>query len=339
MTNVREYFGHKAVKGEVGIEIEMEGHQFPLNVGTLWKGVPDGSLRGDENIEYVLNKPVARDKVEDALSILKKKLKANGTIVDNKSPRTSVHVHINVQELTFTQVVNFAVLYMIMEELMVKFCGPHREGNLFCLRVKDAEGLLNILENAIVRDAWNDVGGNIVRYASLNLGALSKYGSLEFRAMRGSDDPELILTWVNMLLHIKDMAMQYDKASDIVSNFSMMGEERWLEATMGGYANLLHHPNAELILHQGVQRIQDIAYATKRKVKGRKPRADKVVPKGYVKRKGIQWADVGAGVLQPAEVRLDAARVRQQYADMVMAAPNPVAVVDDPEDDEFEEDF
>lgn len=257
----------RQTNGEVGIEIEVEGRNLPHQLRYHWRVEGDGSLRGDESAEYVLKHPVPRDKVDKVLSYWKKVLGEAGSRIDN-SERTSVHVHINVQEMTFTQITNFALLYMIMEEALVKFCGPTREGNLFCLRAKDAEYLVNQITNIIRTGNYRYLQSNDLRYASINFVALTKYGSLEFRAMRGTDDIELISNWVSILLKLKDIALKYKRPSDIVSNFSMMGGERWMQETLGDLFPLVKCDDLDIILQDGVRCVQDIAYAdTMKKVK------------------------------------------------------------------------
>ena len=64
-----DYIGVSASKGEIGIEVEVEGRGLP-NAVTGWNVVPDGSLRG-ESAEYVLRQPVPRDKYEDTLNNLR----------------------------------------------------------------------------------------------------------------------------------------------------------------------------------------------------------------------------------------------------------------------------
>ena len=113
MNTVRELFGTNHTKGEVGLEIEMEGTNLHIDEDLgFWRGEADGSLRGDESIEYVLRKPVPRNQVAKALDELYVALREQEATID-MTHRTSVHVHINVQQLEVNEVYNFICLYLL----------------------------------------------------------------------------------------------------------------------------------------------------------------------------------------------------------------------------------
>lgn len=60
MKTVMQWFGIRedfAAKGDVGIEIEVEGKNLPKHFEKYWRVEADGSLRGEDNAEYVLEKP------------------------------------------------------------------------------------------------------------------------------------------------------------------------------------------------------------------------------------------------------------------------------------------
>lgn len=257
---------------EVGIEIEMEGRNLPVDSvvsnTASWKGTTDGSLRGESSAEYVLSKPVRRDKVSTVLKELQDYLASEKAKLI-PSDNAGVHVHINVQQLTFKQVVNFAILYFIFEDLLVKFCGTSREGNLFCLRVKDAEALLWALRQCILEGSFRKLQDNSYRYASLNFTSLSKYGSLEFRSMRSVDDFSVISTWVELLLRVKDASREYEEASDIIASASQSGFSRFFTQVFGGYSDLLHCKELDEIVLAGLRRVQDVAYTKTKPVKKR----------------------------------------------------------------------
>lgn len=249
-------------KGEVGIEIEEEGEELPREV-PYWTVTGDGSLN-ESGREYVLTKPAARKDVHDRLSLLKKAHVDSGSFVE-ESIRTGVHVHINVQGLNIIQLHNFIVTYLILEEMLVAFCGPNREGNLFCLRARDAKALVWMVRNSVKDQQFRGYADEDFRYASINLSSLFKYGSLEFRAMRGTKDFDLIEFWVELLLKIKDYAVNIRDPRDIVESFSegefhnfaikVLGEEHYRE--MGFTDN-----QVGAYLKIGVRNAQSIAFAT-----------------------------------------------------------------------------
>lgn len=260
---LRDIFGRiraQPEEREIGMEIELEGCNLPVaeNFNNYWRVAGDGSLRG-ENAEYVNTRPVARDRVGSALLYLYKRLE-HSEIVD--SGRAGIHVHINCQYMTVTQVYNFICLYLLFEDMLVDYCGESRKGNHHCLRVKDAEYLIEYLRGIIVNRDWESFHSNAIRYASINVAALHKFGSLEFRAMRSPVEQEVIETWVGILLNLKDYAIKTVNPPELLNQFSYNGVEKLLEDVFGD--NLRHLNNTEQQrqnILEAMWRVQDIAYA------------------------------------------------------------------------------
>ena len=207
---------------DVGIEIECEGENLAIVNNAIWNTVDDGSLRGyfpDSRAEFVLKKPIPAKGVNAALSQL---IKAQANAKLNFSFRTSVHVHVNVQGLTQVQLINMIYTYLLLEEAMMNYCGRDRKGNRFCLRLADAEGILDsityLIEKGVEQFVYNFHEDNI-RYSAINLGSLRKYGSLEFRGMRGNLDNKILTTWCTALLNIRAYAMLVENPHKIYDDF------------------------------------------------------------------------------------------------------------------------
>jgi len=246
-------------EGEVGIEIEVEGDNLPNHV-VGWHKENDGSLRG-ESCEYVLKKPCARDKVNLYTNRIAKGYKDAGPVIHN-SPRTSIHVHINVQDLTFTQIYNFMLLFLILEKPLVAFCGEERINNLFCLRSYDAEGLLTALEEAATPAAIWKLETDDIRYSAMNAASIFKYGSVEFRSMRGTKDVKLIQKWVRILLKLKDVAKGYRDPIELVEAFSFRGIDKWIMDVMGlNHKVVTERDGWEEDIFDSMRSVQSIAYS------------------------------------------------------------------------------
>jgi len=221
MITVKDVFNLARVpEGDVGIEIEMEGDNLYHNIKG-WHIDNDGSLR-EESAEYVLKKPLSIEEVKKYLMNLYDGLNNAGAEL-RPSVRTGVHVHINCGRISITQLYNFIVLYLTLENVLVHWCGEEREGNLFCLRASDAEYILHKLKSAVKEKMFRGMFGEDVRYASMNLAALEKYGSLEFRSMRAVTDPEPIIQWASTLLNLRQEAEKYENPVEIIESFSMDG--------------------------------------------------------------------------------------------------------------------
>lgn len=302
MVKIAEMYSLRNKKGEIGIEIEMEGMDLAVPEGGYWNGVGDGSLRG-ESLEYVLRNPIGRDEVSKALSELETLLTHSEL---HPSGRCGVHIHFNVQQYGFKDVITFAVLYLIFEELLVKWCGQHREGNLFCLRAKDAEYLIYALIEAVKTGNFNIIANDNFRYASVNFAAIPKYGSLEFRSMNTPKDFQNIVTWVQLLLRVKDTAKEFNDPRALVEATSMQGTVPFARAVFGDMLDVLECPNMDRIIMDGVRRVQDIVYTP---MKEPEPRSKKSKDTFIID-------DPVAGLQEGAGVIMDRAR-------QAPAAPRP----------------
>ena len=262
MRNVFDYFGlHKRTKGDVGLEIEVEGVNLPW-AKKFWNNEEDGSLKGPESREYVLKCPLDLEGVKESLDYLDALYIESNTEV-HETVRAGVHVHINCQDLTISQLYNFITIYLILEEMMVKWCGENREGNLFCLRSMDADFLLAMLIKAARMKKFQLLFSDDLRYGSMNVKALGTYGSLEFRAMRGTRDLSLIYKWAEMLLSLREKAKEYDRPSDIIREFSGGYCEQFVRGVLGDNADqIIMMDGFEGMLKDGMRRAQDVAFCT-----------------------------------------------------------------------------
>lgn len=272
MKTVQEILGNHPVDGDIGLEIEVEGGDLPtMAQSKFWRAEEDGSLRG-ESKEYVFKKPLPIAKVWEALLDLSDSYKKYESRVE-ESFRAGTHVHINCQKLSMTKLFNFITLYIIFENLLIKSCGENRKGNLFCLSTSDAEYLLSSMRGSLknVVDMKSPMhlavffaNDNNVRYSSINVTALRKYGSLEFRSMRSTPKMDEIFAWVRVLFTIKNAALGFENPIEIMSEFSLNGADKFMRKCLGDvfakkYSELSNDYKADLFA--GVRNAQEIAYA------------------------------------------------------------------------------
>ena len=249
MTKLHELLQQKPVNGLFGIEIETEGRNLTMVAPPQWKIEDDGSLRGQfptERAEYVLKKPLDLQKAIDAVTKLREMQDANKAVL-NFSFRTSVHVHVNVQQLTFPQYLNMIYTYLLLEEPLVRYCGTERIGNRFCLRLQDAEGLLDYLFMMFRQGhgVMRHIHGDAVRYAAINVAATSKYGSLEFRSLKGNMDVQYITTWLMALDHLRSFAMEMKDPQAIHNLFVDNTPEQFAEIVLGDVYDSFVYPEME----------------------------------------------------------------------------------------------
>lgn len=262
--NISELLALNTVAGDLGIEIEVEGGSyFPENddipSSLNWRAEADGSLRG-YSMEYIIRKPIKHDEVERHLEALKGLWDAH-KCTPKYSFRAGVHVHVNVQRMTINQLLTFACLYYCLEHALVKFCGSNREGNLFCLRVEDAEYTLVALENAVVSSDLHQLGTDNIRYSSLNLRAIPQYGSVEFRAMETQPDLSKIKEWCAMLIAIRDAAIATTNRREIPYDLSFKGPEQWASDILGAdLFKLIAYENINRDIMRGMRMCQHLFY-------------------------------------------------------------------------------
>jgi hypothetical protein len=267
----------RSVEGDVGIEIECEGNKFPKPPGAngtptpvempdskYWSYVKDGSLRGKDNAEYVLTKPIPFSKVEEAVREIFDTMTKYGTKLDD-SNRTSVHVHMNAQRFHLNRLTSFCALYFCVEDILTHWCGPHRVGNLFCMRAKDAPGILTRLKKFIISDASSGLSEGL-HYSGLNLHSLTKFGSIEIRTMRGAANPDLIIDWVEILRRIYELSKDYTDPREICARFSMDGPMVFFDHILGDKSAMIRgsvdYTDEQLrdSMYEGIRLAQDICY-------------------------------------------------------------------------------
>ncbi len=254
---VRDLLRLRKTVGDLGVEIEVEGDDLPGREFGYWKTERDGSLRG-ESAEYVLRKPLDKDSLEKALKELDTAYRECDTNVHD-SIRAGVHVHVNVQELTKLQLFNFIAVYLILEDLLIKWCGKSREGNLFCLRCRDAEAWLQWLESSVKADNLGVLRSDEIRYASINLKALCQYGSLEFRAMRGTRDLGLIKTWAFMLYGLREFSKTFENPLQVIGVFCE-NQDSFVRAALGEFYETFTYSGYEKSLEPCLRFANDIAH-------------------------------------------------------------------------------
>lgn len=205
----------------VGIEVEVEGDNLPTQVKG-WNCTADGSLRG-ENVEYVLAVPSVIEEVENCLkhlnlAFLRKKSKVRDT------GYAGIHVHVNVGDLTWRQLVRFVSFYYVIEPLLMEWAGEDRVDNLFCLPISAADYPLICFQHFLNLADPVALATDDIRYSALNFKALPQYGSIEFRALRSTLDRGVILNWAKVLLKLREKALEERPLSWIMEQLSSQRE-------------------------------------------------------------------------------------------------------------------
>jgi hypothetical protein len=251
--------------GEVGIEIEMEGKKLAAaqewgiakhGAAWPWHFKADGSLRG-ESCEWVLSKPVSRARVNEVLGMLwEAKDKVGGAFTPSR--RCGVHIHMNVQQMTEQQVWNMLGTYIAFENVLVRFAGEDREGNLFCLRATDAYELIDAFTRARQGNMLVGIMNDQIRYASVNVNAIARYGSVEFRSLGTPTEPPRISQWIRMLYCVRDASEEIKDLKDLMYRFSANDAKELVMRVFGQRSVLRHFDGLDAMVKEGVRNLQDM---------------------------------------------------------------------------------
>ena len=258
---IKHIIGCQEQRGDVGVEIELEADNIPdaRMMPPMWKKEADNSLRG-ESAEFVLREPLPLNQLDTAFSALQTTFAACGTR-PRPTYRAGIHVHVNVQDLTPTQLVTFICSYFMLEEVLLRFCDKSRLGNHFCLRMSDASFLLDKLVEFIEQEDLQTLNNDDLRYASLNVTSLFKYGSIEFRALESTLDFARIKTWAGVLVHLRDYAKTLNSPVDLLGQASAMGFEQYAPIILGRWYQSFQPWATEENIKRGVRNIQYAIYS------------------------------------------------------------------------------
>lgn len=250
----------KKIEGEIGLEIETEvktlddyPERFRGVIGNgdfglpYWTSHRDGSLR-NFGIEYVLKQPVVRAEIPNVLSAFGVFVKSVNFIPD--PVKCSDHVHLNFMNVSARTLGNFLTLYLLYENLLIKYSGPNRYSNMFCLPMRDAEENLNnvlrILEIIKINSRGLKISEEECKYSCLNTAAFTRYGSLEIRCFRGETNVKEISKWIDIVYALYLFAKKKIYPSDIIEMyFSNPNELFWsiFNTTVLTNDNSLVRPN------------------------------------------------------------------------------------------------
>lgn len=266
MKTIRQLVGLYKKEGDVGVEIEVEGWNLPTNLD-YWRTEVDGSLRGEESLEYVMATPAPLKQLTEVFQELEEAFSQEGVGFD-ETYRAGVHVHVNVQELTTVQLFNFVVLYLVLEELLMEYVEKHRRGNHFCLRASDADYLPQLIWRCVEDGNLRHLYTDDIRYSAMNLKPVVAYGSVEFRAHESTRDFDKIKKWAEILVTLRDNSLLFETPRDIMSEVSMGGYDGFITKALGEYAEFfLAVPDWRAKVRKGIWVAQDIAFARDWKAK------------------------------------------------------------------------
>ena len=221
----------------VGIEIECENITNQPYMEYYWSKKADGSLR-NSGVEFV-SIPLRASQVEYALDYLKNRVVLAGNDPDF-SPRTSVHVHLNVRDMSLDQVKTLVLLYALFEKHFFNLVGSRREQSIFCVPLYRSGQLSTLRKLAPYSAKWH-------KYNAINLASIfgdddvTRLGTIEFRHMYGTFDKQIIIPWINTILKLREASLKYSYTEllDKIKTLNTTSEYiAMYQNVFGEYANL-----------------------------------------------------------------------------------------------------
>lgn len=215
-----------------GIEIECIGpindeHTpivlFPKHKIENWQPVGDGSIQhfnSDVERSYEFVSPILQgingiQNIETFLKMLESNwYHANSTC--------GLHVHVDISDLSSTEIVNVIIAYAKHEHTIDSWVHPARRtnNNTYCRSivqfVKDLESQdwssVPKRDLSIFSDVFN------TRFSKLNLSAIRKHGTVEFRQFHGSVNPDEIIPWIVFCLNFLEEFRHKSNASNNIND-------------------------------------------------------------------------------------------------------------------------
>lgn len=276
---VRDLWAVPKQSGDIGVEIELEGMYLPLEI-VGWTAKAENSLRGaggrqvnsgenypDTPREYVTKGAMSLGTLWTRLQGFQQAM-ATRPCEPKLVARASTHIHCNMQAYPFSTVIGYVMIYCMIEPVLLRICGPERNGNLFCLPNYETGDIAHAVSrwvDSLTQGSqhWNGRG----KYAALNTDPLQTFGSVELRCFPVSIDPETIFRWAQWAVNIRTKAAGWDDPTfkTLVDAGYTYPEQlvREILTSQPGIMQAVHPNNISELVRSGVE----IAYEVYRSAK------------------------------------------------------------------------
>lgn len=196
----------------IGVELEIERARYIKLTPKYMYTEEDGSLRHG-GIEFI-TVPLAASELKATLHTFFE-INANEISESNYSDRCSIHVHMNVKDISLEQLSNLYKLYLLYEPHLFNFAGEDRDNNIFCTPLTETAHVNTQLLQVGDHDPLSVIArfGEWVKYTALNLRPILDIGTIEFRHMPGTSNVEKIHNWIDLLVLLYTSACCMESAT------------------------------------------------------------------------------------------------------------------------------
>lgn len=187
--------------------IACERQSYNHDTASTWKIVPDGSVNGVNPFELVSPPmPFSPESVET----LRKVCEVLNRLGVSVNSSCGFHVHVDASDLNATHLKNLVAMFCRFESVMDSLVPPSRRSNYYAqsnaVRLgRTDEVIVSSLERANDARDLRDLHGRD-RYRKLNLEALGRHGTVEFRQAAGTTNADKVVGWVAMCVGLVSSA-------------------------------------------------------------------------------------------------------------------------------------
>lgn len=192
-----EFVGLTQAQSEQAVRncgVPFEGYMGYTHTTTPgWKLVWDGSVSGGyEVVSPILSGSEGMEQVKKVADALN----AAGARITTKC---GIHVHIDSRGMTVDEVKSIVRRYARFEGQIDSFMAPSRRNSVNILLKTITGRVASDIVNASASTLRNLASYMGSRYHKVNLQAILRHGTIEFRHHQGSVDSEKILNWIEFL--------------------------------------------------------------------------------------------------------------------------------------------
>ncbi len=201
----------------IGVELELERVTLLTDIPKNWITVQDNSLKL-QGLEFtcLMSHTRALDNI----------LALYSTIDFITSSRCSTHVHVNILDLTPTQLKTLITLYIIFERYLFEISGRRYNSN-YCVPVQ------HTYKKQLFSNLISDYSALYPKYSAIHAFAYDEkknitLGTLEFRHAKASSDPQTLVDWINTVVALKQASLLLDYNELITSLYEMRSTSEYL---------------------------------------------------------------------------------------------------------------
>jgi len=187
----------------MGVEIEIEnatGVRLTEESSAYWGIKDDPSLRNNGK-EFVFLAPKSGRNFMHAIELFNDMVEA-ANIKPVLTTRCSMHIHINVSDMTANEAINLFMLFLLFEPALYTVGNKDRYHNTFCVGFTHQPNLLYSVGEVLYSDnihSFLKMVNGWFKYTGFNFAPISQQGSVEIRTHQGTLNADDIILWARLL--------------------------------------------------------------------------------------------------------------------------------------------